>query len=277
MKRPLRKRKYIRQYVLGTHDPRHQQQFEERLLTDEKLLEELSTVENELLYDYLSGGLSQSERESFEKGFLATADGERDLQFFRALKNNADSFAPAGDSTLLPRSWKRFLPAFLRGDNIFFKLSIVTVMLILVFAGLFVIFQSQRNQGVTVFTATLGPGTTRMIGGKEMTVVEMPSDIDIVVLQLPIGEQNARSYRASLYTDKGEEKFTQDGLQSESTLTGRIVPLRLPSNILVSGDYRVKVKAHVTDVELEDVASYSFRVVRQLTVTVPAKFLKAVV
>jgi hypothetical protein len=262
MKRSLKKRKYIRHYVLGTHDPRHQQQFEERLLTDEKLLEELSIVENELLYDYLSGSLSQSERERFEKGFLATADGERDLQFFRALKNHVDSSAPAGDSILLPRSWKRFLPAFLRGDNIFFKLSFVTVILILVFAGLFAFFQNQRNQGVTVFTATLGPGATRMIGGKEITVVEIPSDIDIVVLHLPSGEQNARRYRASLYTDKGEEKFTQDGLQSESTLTGRIVPLRVPANILAPGDFRVKVKAPMTGVELEDVASYSFRVHR---------------
>ena len=87
MKKSQRKDEYLRQYVLGNHDSESQEQFEERLLTDEDLLAELSIVEDDVVRDYLSGTLSESEREKFENEFLATDAGKQELQFFGAFNN----------------------------------------------------------------------------------------------------------------------------------------------------------------------------------------------
>src|ERR1043166_1694965 len=133
MKRSLRKDEYLRQYVLGTHDP--DEQFEERLLTDEKLLERLSIVEDEILQDYLSGALSESEREKFEKRFLATDAGREELQFSKAFNSYFAGLPAAEKRTTLQRSWKRFLPSFLRGDSPILRISFAMAIVIVVCLG----------------------------------------------------------------------------------------------------------------------------------------------
>jgi hypothetical protein len=161
----------------------------------------------------------------------------------------------------LRRSWKSILPAFLRGENFFLRISIATASLILVFFGVFALFRNWQSQRVNDFTATLGPATTRFIGGKEMTLVEVPPDTGEVVLQLPVSDENAQSYMATLFTDKGEEKLTRENLPVESIGSEKVIALRLSSSVLTPGDYRVKVKARVFGNTIEDIASYSFRVV----------------
>ena len=263
MKRTLRKHEYLRQYVLGTHDPESQEQFEERLLTDEKLREELSIVEDELVHDYLSGALSESEREKFENRFLATDAGQQELQFFKAFNNYFANLPAAEKRTPLPRSWKRFLPSFLRGESPIPRISFATAIIILVSIGLFVVLRNRSQERGTVFTATLTPGQVKAIGGREMTVVEVPPGTDLVTLQLTIGEANPPSYHVSLFTDKGEEVFTEDRLQAEVTPMGKFVGVNVPSSILRRGDYRLKLAARLSSDQLEEAATYSFRVIRR--------------
>ena len=259
MKRSLRNDEYLRQYVLGTHDS--DEQFEERLLTDEKLLERLSIVEDEILQDYLSGALSESEREKFEKRFLTTDAGRQELQFSKAFNNYFAGLPAAEKRTTLQRSWKRFLPSFLRGESPILRISCATAIVIVVCLGLFVSLRNRSQERGTIFTATLTSGQVKGIGGREMTVVEVPPGTALVRLQLAIGEVSAQSYRVSLFTDRGEESFTEDALQAESTATGKFVSVNVPSSILSRGDYRVKLAAHILGDQLEEVATYSFRVI----------------
>jgi hypothetical protein len=260
MKRSLRKDEYLRQYVLGTHDP--DEQFEERLLTDEKLLERLSIVEDEILQDYLSGTLSESEREKFEKRFLATDAGRQELQFSKAF-NNYLAGPAAEKRTTLQRSWKRFLPSFLRGESPILRISFAMAIVIVVCLGLFVFLRNRSQERGTIFIATLTPGQVKGIGGREMTVVEVPPGTALVRLQLAIGEASAQSYHVSLFTDRGEEIFTKDALQAESTATGKFVSVNVPSSILSRGDYRLRLSARISGNQLEEVATYSFRVTRR--------------
>lgn len=262
MKRSLRKDEYLRQYVLGTHDPETQEQFEERLLTDEKLLEELSIVEDDLVHDYLSGALSESEIEKFENRFLATDAGKQELQFYNAFNNYFACLPAAEKRTPLPRSWKRFLPSFLRGESPILRLSFATAIIILVSIGLFVVLRNRSQERGIVFTATLTPGQVKGIGGREMTVVEVPRGTDRIRLQLAIGEASPQTYNVSLFTDKGEAIFTEAGLQAESTATGKFVSMNVPSNTLSRGDYRLKLATRISSGQLEEVATYSFRVIR---------------
>jgi hypothetical protein len=263
MKRSLRTDEYLRKYVLGTHDPESEEQFEERLLTDEKLLDQLSIVEDEMVQDYLSGTLTQPEREKFESRFLATDEGRQQLQFFRAYNDYFASLPATGKRMPLPRSWKRFLPAFLRGESPILRISFATALIILVSTGLFVALRNRGREHGTVFTAALTPGQVKVIGGREMSVVDVPPGTDLVRLQLAIGEGSAQSYHISLFTDKGEEIFTKDGLQVESTATEKFVSVTVPSSILSRGDYRLKLAARMSGDQLEEVASYSFRVIRR--------------
>lgn len=249
--------------MLGTHDSESQEQFEERLLTDENLLEELSIVEDQLVHDYLTGTLSESEREKFENRFLATDAGKQELQFFEAFNNYFANLPAAERRMPLPRSWKRFLPSFLRGESPILRISFATAIIILVSIGLFVVLRNRSQERGTVFTATLTPGQVKAIGGREMTVVELPPGTDLVTLQLTIGEANPPSYHVSLFTDKGEEVFTEDGLQAEFTPMGKFVSVNVPSSILSRGDYRLKLAARISDDKLEEVANYSFRVIRR--------------
>src|SRR5688572_23410515 len=140
------KDKYIREYVLGTHDPEYEQQFEEHLLTDKRLLEQLSIIEDELVNDYLSGKLSESEKENFENRFLKTSAGKRELRFFGALKNHVDKLSSSEQRTPVPRSWKRFRPAFRRNENPWLRVSFATVLLILIFAALFVVLRNRSSE-----------------------------------------------------------------------------------------------------------------------------------
>jgi hypothetical protein len=258
MKRSLSKDEYLRQYVLGIHDP--DEQFEERLLTDKKLLEQLSIVEDEIVQEYLSGALSESEREKFESRFLATDAGKQALQFSKAFKNYFAGLPAAEKRTPLRRSWKRFLPSFLRGKSPILRISFAMVIIIVVCLGLLVFLRNRSQERGTIFTATLTPGQEKGIGGREMTVVEVPPGTALVRLQLAIGEASAESYHVSLFTDRGAEIFTEDGLQAESTATGKFVSVNVPSSILSRGDYRLKLSARISGNQLEDVASYSFRV-----------------
>jgi hypothetical protein len=257
------KDKYIREYVLGTHDPEYEQQFEEHLLTDERLLEQLSIIEDELVNDYLSGKLSESEKENFENRFLKTSAGKRELRFFGALKNHVDKLSSSEQRTPLPRSWKRFRPAFRRNENPWLRVSFATVLLILIFAALFVVLRNRSSEPSAVFTATLAPGQVKTIGGRPMNVVDVPPGTGVINLQMTIGEQIAESYQASVLTDQGEEKFSRDDLHAESGATDKFVSVSVPAKILTSGDYRLRLRRRVPGDNYEDVASYSFRVIRR--------------
>jgi hypothetical protein len=262
MKRSQIKDEYIRQYVLGTHDPESQKQFEERLLTDEKLLDQLSIVEDEVVCDYLAGSLSELERDKFENRFLRSAAGKQKLQFFSAIKNHVDNLSPSIQRTPLPLSWKRFLPAFLRGESPWLRLSFAMAAVILVFVGLFAFFRNSFSEHGPVFTTALVPGQVKNIGGRKLNVVEVPAGTGVINLQLAIGEVSAESFHASIFTDTGEEVFTEGALQTESGQDGRFVSLRVPANVLTAGDYRLRLKAYVAGSGLEEVASYSFRVIK---------------
>jgi hypothetical protein len=263
MKRNPRKDKYIRQYVLGTHEPENEEEFEERLLTDEKLLEELSIVEDEVVNDYFSGALSESEREKFEDRFLSTAAGQQELEFVKTSRNYFANLSASEKRTPLPRSWKRFLPAFLRGESPIWRVSFATAIIILVSVGLIAVLRNRSNEGADVFSATLVPGQTKSIGSQQMNVIEVPAGTGLIKLQLAIGETNAQNYRASIFTDTGEEIFSKEYLAVESTTTGSFVSVNVPARLLNRGDYRLKLTSRTSANLSEEIAAYSFRVIRR--------------
>src|SRR5678815_1678838 len=81
----------MRSYLLGTVDTDHKTQFEERILSESGAYEELLIVEEELIDQYVAGGLSKLEREQFETHFLITAERQKNLRFGQLLRRYVNS------------------------------------------------------------------------------------------------------------------------------------------------------------------------------------------
>lgn len=79
-------RQETRNYLLGTLTSDRKTQFEEMILSTPETYEELLLVEEELIDEYVSGGLSKLEREQFETHFLITAARQKNLRFGQLLK-----------------------------------------------------------------------------------------------------------------------------------------------------------------------------------------------
>ena len=263
--RGARRRKLIRQYLLGSANEKKQAKFEEQLLTGALPAEEMAQVEDEVVYEYMSGALSKREREWFESHYLATPEHRHKLIFFRALKKRVKSL-PANDD-VLPRSYKRFLPAFLRGENDILTLSFATAILIAAICVGLLIFQGRRGRPIdvrhtqAVFMLSRGP--QRNVAG-ELTRVNIAGDAGVVELQLPVGDAVYESYRAvlTLTADTSVPVFAQDGLEVRRGAGGKIVSFSVPSEVLKRGDYRLRLGGRSAGDDFQEIGIYSFRVIR---------------
>lgn len=75
----------IRQYLLGQLAEQERRQFEERLMTDNELFNQVMTAEEELAEEYADGSLASGERKQVERIFLSTPEGREQLNFNIAL------------------------------------------------------------------------------------------------------------------------------------------------------------------------------------------------
>ena len=81
----------MRAFLLGTLDGDHKTRFEELILTEPSVYEELLVVEEELIDQYLAGDLSAIEQQQFESHFLITAERQKNLRFGKLLLKYANS------------------------------------------------------------------------------------------------------------------------------------------------------------------------------------------
>ena len=265
----------IRQYLLGTLDERDSEQIEERLLADADFQEEVSATENDLVYDYLTGTLSEQQKKRFDDYFLSTPERQRKLRFFSTLKKSIEKFPPPLQHTEPARSWQRFLPAFLRGDNSQLKLLFTTVVLLLVFGATAVLVRNWRSTpagdavaGLATFM--LSPGGTRDAGA--LTRVQIPQGATTIELQLPLNGDGYPTYQAVLVNASGEEKFktlitgneqpSPREPQTSPSNKQRVVSLKVPSAVLTRGDYRLKLGVPGPEGNFEVIETYPFRVLR---------------
>lgn len=84
----------IRKYLLGILSEEARRGVEERLMTEEAFLEELTLVEGELIDDYVDGRLDAEERAGFERHFLSTEERRAQLRFTRSLGRYATAAPP---------------------------------------------------------------------------------------------------------------------------------------------------------------------------------------
>ena len=107
----------IRRYLLNQLTDDAQQQIEQRLLTDDELLDQIQATEDELIDEYLTGALSKDEAEMFEKHFLATAERQQKLRFAKVFRRYVATHASDhpqknSDQARISWGWRNFVSAY---------------------------------------------------------------------------------------------------------------------------------------------------------------------
>jgi anti-sigma factor RsiW len=72
-------------YLLGDLPEQDQCEIEDRAFQDPQYLQQILTVENDLIDEYVRGELSVSSRQKFEERFLASAERQKKVAFAKAL------------------------------------------------------------------------------------------------------------------------------------------------------------------------------------------------
>ncbi len=111
-------------------------------------------------------------------------------------------------------------------------------------------------------TFRLTPGIVRGVGASQRTLL-LPSTTSHVLLQLLVDRDEYGLYDAVLLDADGKEILRAKALQSRSINGSAVVDWRLPAASIRSGDYIVQVAGQNPNGSLEDVDSYSFRVLRR--------------
>jgi type II secretory pathway pseudopilin PulG len=130
----------ISRYLLGELPEEQQVEIEDRAFSDKDYLATITTVENDLIDEYVRGELSAPDRQRFESRFLASAERRKRVEFAKALRTVV---SPAPEKNVIQTasewSWRESLYAFLNGLNPAARLAFVAAA-ILVVAGAALLF-----------------------------------------------------------------------------------------------------------------------------------------
>ncbi|SRR6266851_5575085 len=108
-------------------------------------------------------------------------------------------------------------------------------------------------------TFKLTPGILRSPGGQQNSLILPPTTSDLW-LQLILDRDEHKTYEAVLLTADRKEVLRGKALQSHSIGGIAVVAWHLPAHSIHSGDYVVQLAGKTATGSLEDVESYSFRV-----------------
>ena len=262
------------QYLLGRARPEDVPSLEERLVTDGEFYEEVLIAEDELIDQYLSGELSESERERFEHHFLLTPERERKVRFGQAFNQYVRAADPLPDEDPVAEDVsdeardvpkpppKKWYDIFLPSQNPILSYSLAAALVLIVGTVSWLALKNWRearphDPGIVV-AVTLTPGLTRGEGGAARFTI--PPGTGTVELRLELTRDDYVSYHAILLADDRSEVWRADDLKSSNESGTRFIAARVPPRSLPPGAYRVKLSGVLADGRLEDLPSYQFSV-----------------
>ena len=213
----------IRQYLLGQLTGEERMQFEQRLFTDDGLLELLHADEDELLDESLAGELSKNEARLFENHFLISAERQQKLRFARALKRYTSEHQPIS-GPWSTRSWTFWATA-----------AVAALVLISGIAWLLRPLEEAPRKFVAL-TLTVSSGTRAE--GPQANKVKLPPDAEALrlTLKLPESPPQQVKYRIELLKESGETR-NFEGVSQD----GQSVEVEIPASQLSRGQYALNV------------------------------------
>jgi hypothetical protein len=252
MKDIEREQALIRQYLLGELDEERVQQLEQRLITDGDFKQEILMTEEDLLHEFVSGGLTEAERNQLMTRYLASPTQRRKLEIARALGRYAEAHQPPRPATV-PASarFSSWLDIF-RFGNRTGRFAWAAVVLLIIVAGVALLWRlGPRDQvaklndresvvltpGPDVLAVELAPVVLRGGGAKPVKI-----DSAVKVVQIKIAITTADShYRAVLRDADGKDVVRLNELPVRNLSSGPIIVLQIPSTLLRPGSYELEL------------------------------------
>ena len=249
----------MRAFLLGTLSGDQKTEFEERILTEPGVYDELLVVEEELIDQYVAGDLSSLERQQFENHFLVTAERQKNLRFGKLLQEYANSHIdhtpipvqslPISRRPIRRWAWVGVMAAILGCAGIMFVRGLVNRREA---AG---VVQQDLSRIVVV---TLPPGSAGTEGSNKHVIVS-PKGAE-VKLELELNNPSFRNYKSELFRENTSLKISNE-LTSEAKGQQRVVPFTVTGEMLSPGDYQVKLSGVLDSGADAFIDNYSFRVI----------------
>ncbi len=269
----------LREFLLGKLADEDRERIEGLFLTDSRTRERVLALEQDLIDDYLDDSLDEEEKERFVSRYAQTNEQRRNLRITGAIKAWAvrESRSPhAAPPTLSLWSrlwtWLRFNPRFV----IPIAVTIV-VALVLVIVWLSGRSEQRKHLAIEQELAQLNSPTSLREIPPDMTShdlrpvsvrgmgphaeIRMRAEIRFIELRLPwIQNERYSMYQAEMRRLGDREGFSIPNLQAESN-GPYMIRLRLPVQMLTSGDYQIKLTGVAADGSASFSEEYSFVVV----------------
>ena len=262
----------MRAYLLGTLDSALKAEFEERILYAPEVYEELLIVEEELIDQYVAGGLSQLEREQFEKHFLITAERQNNLRFGKLLKQYLSSHSVADPAAAATSHVETNAPApkpFMSSPSLVSSRPLITfcitgvVLLGIALLGWLTVRKPQarsaQQNSEPVVVVTLAPGSVAT-GSETARQVNVPPKGYNLKLELELKNASFRNYKFELFR---ENRSVQSSAALPVQAKGQqyVIPLTITGEVLSPGAYQVKLSGVLESGADEFIQNYSFRVI----------------
>lgn len=140
----LNNEKLIARYLLGDLPEEQQVAIEDRAFADKDYLALVTAVENDLIDEYVRQELTPSERQQFERQFLASAERRKRVEFAKALARVPAVPERTVVSERAKWSWRDSLYAFISGLNPAARFAVAAVMLLLLVGGAWLLTETLR-------------------------------------------------------------------------------------------------------------------------------------
>lgn len=259
-------------YLLGELPEQEQEQLEQQYFSDSDCFAQVASAEDDLIDLYVMGGLAARDRARFETHFLAgNAERRNKVAFARSLRRYVTAQAPQPEREPW---WKAILGPFTLPRLAFAGMA-ASVVLIALFSlkpkpGQAPVNETAKQVQSAPVPAVPAPHEEKLIAkavpipmfelspilergaGKGVTV--RPGQASAVRLRLPLEQAEWDTYSVTLETVEGRAVWTRQGMKA----TGKALVAQVPSNLLVPGDYVVRVNGRTGQGPSESVADYAF-------------------
>jgi len=152
MSADLKSEKLITQYLLGELPEEQQVEIEDRAFSDQDFLASITSVENDLIDEYVRNEMPAADRRRFESRFLASESRRKRVEFAKALAQMLPEIRVTERGTRKVSatrvSWRDALAAFINGLNPAGKIALATAILVILVGGAWLFTQTLtlRNQ-----------------------------------------------------------------------------------------------------------------------------------
>ena len=142
----LNTEKLIAQYLLGELPEEQQVEIEDRAFSDQEFMASITSVENDLIDEYVRDEMSASDRQRFESRFLASESRRKRVEFARSLAHLLLETRVTERETRKVSakrgSWRDALAAFIHGLNPFGRIALATATLLILLGGAWLFTQT---------------------------------------------------------------------------------------------------------------------------------------